>query len=222
MENEILSTIDIIKRKFETLLNKFDKVIAKEEVAKLIVQFILIKNNIDYFFQIYTKEDIVKCEKKHNIDIYDRLIEIKQEVIETYSELLDTLPQTKIEAIKEPPILNTDNEELNQLSNDVYYFLMDFYAYGILKGELNANSSLSMVEAIRRKIQKIKLKYSNKIISMYSEKTGLDLEDTFDFIMNYKTEYQEFEEKTNNVVKYIAIYLVIVAVIMLFIAFFQD
>ena len=79
-----------------------------------------------------------------------------------------------------------------------------------------------MVEAIRRKIQKIKLKYSNKIISMYSEKTGLDLEDTFDFIMNYKTEYQEFEEKTNNVVKYIAIYLVIVAVIMLFIAFFQD
>ena len=57
---------------------------------------------------------------------------------------------------------------------------------------------------------------------MYSEKTGLDLEDIFNFIMNYKTEYQEFEEKTNNVVKYIAIYLVIVAVIMLFIAFAQD
>ena len=63
MENEILSTIDIIKGKFETLLNKFDKVIAKEEIAKLIVQFIFIKNDIDCFFETYTKEDIAKCEK---------------------------------------------------------------------------------------------------------------------------------------------------------------
>ncbi|HIT21498.1 MAG TPA: hypothetical protein IAB56_00810 [Candidatus Scybalousia intestinigallinarum] len=224
MEKDILEVYRILYNDGLYIKEKSYKSISKEDISNLIIKCVFLKNNIEYFFKTFSEKNIEKAEKKYKINILNDLLDLQERIISCLNEFSQDIDSNVFEMIREPAILNTKDSKLNNLSKDFYNLMLKTYQRKIFieTNSINAQQSQILLEEMKAHAKGIKINYNEELLSKYYEETNWNILDMLNDIIESKSSLQEFEEKTNNVVKYIAIYLVIVAVIMLFIAFSQD
>lgn len=218
MEKTILDLYNEFYNTSNFLIDRISKTISIEDKAGLIIEFVYLKNNVDNFFETFTKEQINNVGSKNNIPIYENLTEFKKITLRAFKELCnENNLEEKLNTIREPIILNTKNQKLNELSQDIYDLMFCSYKRYIMLDDIDYTKSSQMLDNIKNKAKEIKIKYGEEMFLKYEKETNWEIVSILDGILEAKSSLQEFEEKTNMVFKTIAICLMIFTIILLLI-----
>ncbi len=217
MEKNILEVYKSLYSDSLYIKEKNYKIISKEDISNLIIKCIFLKNKIEYFFEAFSKENIEKAGKKYNVNILNDLLDLQERMVKCVNEFGEDIDNDVLEKIMEPIILNTENSRLNNLSKEFYNLMIKIYQKKILieTNSVNAQQSEILLEEIKSYARGIKINYSEELLSKYYEETNWNILEILNGIIEVKSPLQEFEEKTNEVVKAIAIIMMSISIVLL-------
>lgn len=217
MEKNILEVYKSLYSDSLYIKEKSYKIISKEDISNLIIKCIFLKNKIEYFFEAFSKENIEKAGKKYNVNILNDLLDLQERMVKCVNEFGEDIDNDVLEKIMEPIILNTENSRLNNLSKEFYNLMIKIYQKKILieTNSVNAQQSEILLEEIKSYARGIKINYSEELLSKYYEETNWNILEILNGIIEVKSPLQEFEEKTNDVVKAIAIIMMSISIVLL-------
>ena len=217
MEKNILEVYKSLYSDSLYIKEKSYKIISKEDISNLIIKCIFLKNKIEYFFEAFSKENIEKAGKKYNVNILNDLLDLQERMVKCVNEFGEDIDNDVLEKIMEPIILNTENSILNNLSKEFYNLMIKIYQKKILieTNSVNAQQSEILLEEIKSYARGIKINYSEELLSKYYEETNWNILEILNGIIEVKSPLQEFEEKTNDVVKAIAIIMMSISIVLL-------
>lgn len=217
MEKNILEVYKSLYSDSLYIKEKSYKIISKEDISNLIIKCIFLKNKIEYFFETFSKENIEKAGKKYNVNILNDLLDLQERMVKCVNEFGEDIDNDVLEKIMEPIILNTENSRLNNLSKEFYNLMIKIYQKKILieTNSVNAQQSEILLEEIKSYARGIKINYSEELLSKYYEETNWNILEILNGIIEVKSPLQEFEEKTNEVVKAIAIIMMSISIVLL-------